>query len=317
MATETLKRKNTQAEYKPAKVGKKKSRTMEIALRGPTGPRTRRGKHRSRYNAVKHGIFSEIVLKERESTARYQFLLNSLVENFQPEGALEALLVEKLAMLLWRHKRLVQAECAEIPKVTEFMEEDEKREGGWAIRAGETWAEFGGGMLGAQTNPSFLDRGLDLLAELRDGLEARGFDLEADGKKLRKLYGSPRLGELPKGLFRDYALLADMAGAGPGGEERKPRFNPEDMKRRVLARIDEEMERVLELKKRAEKTEARRRGYTLKTSLVPSAEVLDRLLRYEASLDRAFDRTLSQLERLQRMRLGQAVPPPMKVELSR
>ena len=77
------------------------------------------------------------------------------------------------------------------------------------------------------------------------------------------------------------------------------------------------MERVLDLKKRAEKIEARRMGYTRKTSLVPSAEVLDRLLRYEASLDRAFDRTLSQLERLQRMRLGHAVPPPVKVELSR
>ncbi len=317
MATETLKRKNTQGENQPAKVGKKKSRTMEIALRGPTGPRTRRGKQRSRYNAVKHGIFSETVLKERESTAKYQSILNLLLRDFQPEGALEELLVEKLVMLLWRHRRLVQAECAEIAKVTEFMEEDEKREGGWAIRAGETWAEFGGGMLGAQTNPSFLDRGLDLLAELRDGIEARGFDLEADGKKLRKLYGSSSSGEVPKGLFLDYAVLAQRAGAGSGDGEGRPRFHPEDMKRRVLARIDEEMERVLDLKKRAENTEARRMGYKLKTSLVPSAEVLDRLLRYEASLDRAFDRTLSQLERLQRMRLGHAVPPPLKVELSR
>ncbi len=35
-----------------------------------------------------------------------------------------------------------------------------------------------------------------------------------------------------------------------------------------------------------------------------------------ASLERAFDHTLSQLERLQRMRLGQPVLPPVKVELS-
>ena len=156
-----------------------------------------------------------------------------------------------------------------------------------------------------------------MLAELRDGIEARGFDTEADGKKLCKLYGSPSSGELPKGLFLDYAVLAHRAGVGPGDREEKPQFNPDNMKQRVLVRIDEEVERVLDLKKRAEKSEARRRGYTLKTSLVPSAGVLDRLLRYEASLDRAFDRTLSQLERLQRMRLGHAVPPPVKVELSR
>jgi hypothetical protein len=45
---------------------------------------------------------------------------------------------------------------------------------------------------------------------------------------------------------------------------------------------------------------------------IPDSHRLERLLRYEASLERAFDRTLSQLERLQRMRLGQ----PVDVNLS-
>jgi hypothetical protein len=48
--------------------------------------------------------------------------------------------------------------------------------------------------------------------------------------------------------------------------------------------------------------QARRRSHN-----VPEAPQLDRLLRYEASLERAIDRTLTQLERLQRMRLGQPV----------
>jgi len=39
------------------------------------------------------------------------------------------------------------------------------------------------------------------------------------------------------------------------------------------------------------------------------------LLRYEASLERSIDRTLTQLERLQRTRLGLAVPPPVRVEI--
>ena len=51
-------------------------------------------------------------------------------------------------------------------------------------------------------------------------------------------------------------------------------------------------------------------------TLVPPSDVLDRLHRYEANLDRSFDRTLSQLERPQRIRLGQLVPPPVKVDLS-
>jgi hypothetical protein len=40
------------------------------------------------------------------------------------------------------------------------------------------------------------------------------------------------------------------------------------------------------------------------------------LLRYGASLERSFDRTLNQLERAQRMRLGQPVPPPLNVNIS-
>lgn len=46
---------------------------------------------------------------------------------------------------------------------------------------------------------------------------------------------------------------------------------------------------------------------------VADAPTLDRLLRYETSLERSFDRTLSQLERLQRMRLGQPVLPKLEV----
>jgi hypothetical protein len=49
---------------------------------------------------------------------------------------------------------------------------------------------------------------------------------------------------------------------------------------------------------------------------VPEGPQLDRFLRYEASLERAFDRTLSQLERLQRMRLGQVVPPPIQLSVT-
>jgi hypothetical protein len=39
-------------------------------------------------------------------------------------------------------------------------------------------------------------------------------------------------------------------------------------------------------------------------------------MRYETSLDRSFDRTLKQLERLQRMRSGQPVLPKLEVHHS-
>ena len=56
------------------------------------------------------------------------------------------------------------------------------------------------------------------------------------------------------------------------------------------------------------------RGTSLLKWEIPDSDELDRLLRCEASLERALDRTLSQLERLQRMRLGQSVPPKLEVQ---
>ena len=43
---------------------------------------------------------------------------------------------------------------------------------------------------------------------------------------------------------------------------------------------------------------------------------LDVLLRYETTLDRAIDRALTQLERYQRMREGEPVPPPVSLSIS-
>ena len=66
----------------------------------------------------------------------------------------------------------------------------------------------------------------------------------------------------------------------------------------------------------AERESAEITDFRGEDTLVPPSDVLDRLLRYEANLDRSFDRTLSQLERLQRIRLGQSVPSPVKIDLS-
>lgn len=51
-------------------------------------------------------------------------------------------------------------------------------------------------------------------------------------------------------------------------------------------------------------------------AVLPSVEVLDKILRYETKLERQTYRAMSQLERLQRMRQGEAVPPPVTMEVS-
>ena len=55
----------------------------------------------------------------------------------------------------------------------------------------------------------------------------------------------------------------------------------------------------------------------LKASLaLPPREVLDKILRYETTISRQLYKAMAELERFQRMRMGEPVPPPINVEVS-
>ncbi len=80
-----------------------------------TGPRTEQGKNRSRRNALKHGILASALLITKgagaEDPAEFEELLDSLHRDLAPVGALEEMLVEKIAVCLWRQKRALKCEA--------------------------------------------------------------------------------------------------------------------------------------------------------------------------------------------------------------
>jgi hypothetical protein len=78
------------------------------------GPVTAEGKATSSRNAVKYGIFSKDLLLPGESQEDFDILLNALMDEHQPAGHLEASLLERLAVTMWRQQRLVKAERANI-----------------------------------------------------------------------------------------------------------------------------------------------------------------------------------------------------------
>ena len=51
--------------------------------------------------------------------------------------------------------------------------------------------------------------------------------------------------------------------------------------------------------------------------LLPSKEDVDKLLRYEAMINKQLNHASAELERLQRRRQGESVPAPIGVEISR
>ena len=67
-----------------------------------------------RFNALKHGILSRYTVLSHESHADYESLVNSLMDEHLPAGATEQHLIEELASVIWRKRRVLQAEGATI-----------------------------------------------------------------------------------------------------------------------------------------------------------------------------------------------------------
>lgn len=79
-----------------------------------TGPRTPAGKAASSANAVRHGILSRHLILPGESREEFDELLSLLLAEQKPVGTLESALVERMAIALWRQRRLVAAESAQV-----------------------------------------------------------------------------------------------------------------------------------------------------------------------------------------------------------
>jgi hypothetical protein len=72
-----------------------------------TGPNSRRGKPVSRRSAWKHGILSEIMaIAGFEDQREWATLRDGVSDSLEPEGHLEHLLVERIAIAFWKLRRL-------------------------------------------------------------------------------------------------------------------------------------------------------------------------------------------------------------------
>ena len=80
------------------------------ALRS-TGPNTPEGKSIANQNSLKHGLLAKIpVLPSVESQREWNTHFQLLKATLSPVGYLECILVEKVALQLWRLRRVAQFE---------------------------------------------------------------------------------------------------------------------------------------------------------------------------------------------------------------
>ncbi len=210
------------------------------------------------------------------------------------------------------------AETAEIRKGVEFLDlEEEERREEQADRLSDCQIDFQGGLIRRIANPIILQRCLDLLEDLRMRFEKRpSFDAEQDKEILIKLYGPYNKNYWRRTLLDSYISWMYIWSLPAEERQQKQYFLPENCIQIFLEEVEREKRRLNRYKKARASIEAGKMHLEALRGNVPDAPELDRLLRYEASLERSFDRTLSQLERLQRMRAGQPVPPELKVRVS-
>lgn len=93
-------------------VSERQLTTNRENAKNSTGPKSKSGQAVACRNATRHGLFSSRLLLEDEDPAEFQELLADLQATLRPVGAVELGLVERIAVTMWRQRRLVRAETA-------------------------------------------------------------------------------------------------------------------------------------------------------------------------------------------------------------
>jgi len=93
------------------------------------GPKTKAGKEVARWNATQHGIRSPApVVPGLEKAEDWEAHRDGMMESLSPEGHLETMLAERVALLSWRLHRVIRYETECITLYQEQVEDDLARE---------------------------------------------------------------------------------------------------------------------------------------------------------------------------------------------
>ncbi|MDP3498153.1 MAG: hypothetical protein Q8R84_10930 [Candidatus Nitrotoga sp.] len=237
-----------------------------------------------RYNAMKHGILSKLAVLAHEDAGEFGDLLAALVEEHQPGGVTEMHLVEELAAIIWRKRRVLLAEGA---RINEGLKN--------AVNSPKTVmpsaAPFQRGLTGENADlPDLMTATTEEIAERQ---RESGIDLAATNKAsaiLRKggpnAYVKARLALTPE--FREwweqYLEEGEYEATAEGLEE----FISELLEP-LCMRLEQTVRHHEAIKAQA-----------MGEGLQPYR--LEKLNRYETHLDRKFERTLAMLLKLKQLR---------------
>ena len=249
----------------------------------------------TRFNAVSHGVLSKHTLLPWEDRQEYDELFQSLVAEHAPAGATQVHLVEEIAGIIWRKRRLRMAEAAAHRKGLD--------------RAGESFSHTVRHALSHLRPAKVTD-------DLRHALVATPGETQSELRSLRSALKACRgitsgleqatptaidqaLGDLDQGMRDWFDGLLD--GRFQPADDHSYERTASDLLRFLTK------EAVPWLESRAAELENRPliREQAFGASLNP--EAMEKLARYEVHLDRKLEKFLGMLYRLKELSTNVAV----------
>lgn len=259
----------------------------------PTPPADIAGKQLTRFNALKHGILSRYTVLPWEDPDEYQALLAALADEHAPHGPTEEHLVEELAGILWRKRRLKRAEAAAYQRGLKAALASHRDTEKAAAAHLDAWDQSESAADAVRTTEA------DTQAEIADLDED-----EAMTRRALNSLGSPRneaYGTALAALREDTRnWWTETLGDSKNEDEHGARADVERLRRF----LESEVLPWFENRRKELAIRPLIREQSLAESLDP--DKLERLGRYEVHLDRKLERTLSMLLKLKELRSAPA-----------
>lgn len=275
-----------------------------------TGPKTALGRAASARNSLKHGLTALTpVLLGVESEDEWQRHLAGVTDSLLPQTHLEEILVERVSLLLWRLRRVARYERDVTANAHAELETYYTSPASLLQQAAQerAWENLPGAQAGTPIPHVSLVALIDLLPALpgysllrREPVMQviRAFIEAAGGMDLPPIlsglggYDDPLTQEAWDREWLIEALRRVAARAGT---------NWIALKQKVLLALSPGIA-VAQANGRERLARARA------ANLLPQPDVIDRVMRYEAHLNRQLLSALHELEALQARRVGQPVP---------
>jgi hypothetical protein len=215
------------------------------------------------------------------------------------------MLVDQIVATLWRLRRALRAESGEIALNVgqcHFSRSQWRPDWKWV-----SWALTG---VDPVSDMRYWAEGNSMMVAWMHEVRLR---VEHDGELTEAAIKIPFFGQ-PNGLSRNLERLRLDLSQNTGGADAASQR--EANKQQALRAIDGQLAMLEKDKADCEKREEAEEAARQAAAVLPKPEVLDKILRYETTLQRQMFRAMNQLERLQRMRQGEIIPAPLTMEVT-